>query len=831
MSYYETAYPSLLSGVSEQQPQMRLPGQLTTQVNMLSDLVRGLVRRPPLEYQATFPTFSGSGVADERPYSSRYKWRLLSVGGRDVLFIANYGSLFMADAITGAHITTTLGPGVAAYLVGLYSSADHLIKTTTVGPNAYVVDTNQKPNTVNTSTGSIDPENAGYGYVVSGAFNTKYTITVQDYAPIGPNLTATGTYTTPDGSTAGDADMAAPEYIAQQLETSLLAAISAAGGDFPTTVTVDREGAYLFVRRTGTGGLQVNSDNPPTLVQVSNKSHVRSAGELPAVLPSVADTYSVQVGTGAAAVYYRYIAETSQWVEDAKYGQAEYLANMGLVIKPSGNDISVELLRSDRRAAGTAETNPTLKISEGITGISSFKGRLVLLAGQYVCMSAANNPLVWYRTTITGLDDSDPIEIAAAEISAPYHSAVPFNTGLLVTSNKHQAFIPGDIVLTPRTATIAIISEYDTTDTAALSSIGRSALLPFKRRAATDKGTQDYTGLLEALPTDSYTASLLATDITAHIPRYMEGLPRCIISSSSNDVVAMIVAPDKPITWGSPAQTSTGWETYSIYVHQFLWEGSEKTATAWHRWDFKQPVLFMYFIQDNMYVVFGLDDPTSQSTGYVSLGVIALGRGSEPAHYLDYGRKLVAGIEGTDLRINSGHEAGLYRADLDDLRAYKLTGDDAGLGEKPITTVVPISSSLIVQPIDASYGDEYIIGYLYKSEFEPTPPILRDRSGHVLADAKIPVIRYKAHVVDSGLLQAQVSDKVYKSGVFDVPIIGLDAPNTLGTAPLSTSGVVTIPARTSARDTSLVLSTSDYYGFTVSTLEYGFKLNMKHRRG
>lgn len=42
MSTYEAAYKSLLQGVSQQLPEERLPGQLTAQVNMVSDPVTNL---------------------------------------------------------------------------------------------------------------------------------------------------------------------------------------------------------------------------------------------------------------------------------------------------------------------------------------------------------------------------------------------------------------------------------------------------------------------------------------------------------------------------------------------------------------------------------------------------------------------------------------------------------------------------------------------------------------------------------------------------------------------------------------------------------------------
>ena len=54
MSTYEAAYKSLLQGVSQQLPEERLPGQLTSQVNMVSDPVTNLRRRPGVLFRKSW---------------------------------------------------------------------------------------------------------------------------------------------------------------------------------------------------------------------------------------------------------------------------------------------------------------------------------------------------------------------------------------------------------------------------------------------------------------------------------------------------------------------------------------------------------------------------------------------------------------------------------------------------------------------------------------------------------------------------------------------------------------------------------------------------------
>ena len=64
MPTYESAYKSLLQGVSQQIPEERLPGQLSAQVNMLSDPVTNLRRRPGAQLRdvSTMPSATCNSI-------------------------------------------------------------------------------------------------------------------------------------------------------------------------------------------------------------------------------------------------------------------------------------------------------------------------------------------------------------------------------------------------------------------------------------------------------------------------------------------------------------------------------------------------------------------------------------------------------------------------------------------------------------------------------------------------------------------------------------------------------------------------------------------------
>ena len=56
-SALDGALKSLIQGVSQQTPRERLDGQVSLQTNMLSDVVRGMRRRPGMRIRAASHTF------------------------------------------------------------------------------------------------------------------------------------------------------------------------------------------------------------------------------------------------------------------------------------------------------------------------------------------------------------------------------------------------------------------------------------------------------------------------------------------------------------------------------------------------------------------------------------------------------------------------------------------------------------------------------------------------------------------------------------------------------------------------------------------------------
>lgn len=202
MSTFEAAYKSLLQGVSQQLPSERLPGQNTAQVNMVSDPVTGIRRRPGAEVRFTAVWGNvGAGTLTG--------WFTDLAGGRvHILLNTSNGEIFMLDEELN---------GIAFLEGGDYlTNADPArIRAASVGNEFFLCNVDKAPELRYRNTMS-DPTNSGFFYVTAGAFGKSYSIDL-----IYPGGSTSAVYTTPSGSGSGDAALASPEYIATQLVNQL----------------------------------------------------------------------------------------------------------------------------------------------------------------------------------------------------------------------------------------------------------------------------------------------------------------------------------------------------------------------------------------------------------------------------------------------------------------------------------------------------------------------------------------------------------------------------------------------------------------------------------
>ena len=780
MAYIESSYKQLLFGVSQQDYKDRLDGQNEEQVNMVSDLTFNLRRRAPLRFaQWSGVTTPGDRLAHFDTTVSNARLSLLvdtTIG--QVRVVATTGVL---------QITMSAG-----YLLANSGSS---IKFATVGDSVFIVNTERRPTVQPAPEAAALPPapRRGYYYVLAGQFSKEYRLTVLNRST---GVSTSVSYTTPDGSTAGDAALTTPEYIAQQLQTAAAAngAIGTAAG-----VTYAREGPYVYIS-SANFDITVSSDSGSMFILTSLAGNIRTVGDLPARLPDTADGFIVGVGTSKTSTYYRWDAERQSWLEDASWDAYQTLTDMPVRLFLGPTTWQLEIPVYERRASGDAETNPNPHFTEtDITGISTFQGRLVILANDTVSMSASDNPLRWYRSTVASLESDDPIEIAStASQSAPYRWAVPFNLDLVLWADRYQSVVPGTVAVTPANASIAVLSQYEAQLQASPVLTGRSVFFAAPRSFG-------FSGIWEAVPSDFSDTQLIGTDVTNHIPRYVHGDIRFMAASSTSSILVAGFAG----------------ALNELLVHEYLWQGNEKQHHSWHKWVFDWDIEHAWFVVDRLHMYVRV----AGELAYAILDLrIGAGDSSPSTGRLDLFQDVT--VTGAGQIVLETRLVDVWLQD-GGVWAFKMSGSNPFMPQ--LLTELDRSgglSTMLVQ--NSAPGDTFRVGRRFTSRIVPTAPSARDRNEVPITTARTLIHKWVVSLNNTGEFTYTVSDKYRPPIATKTSPLKFGSPELSAGQPLVAGGQQYIPARLDMPTSRLELSTDDVYDMNITSLEYGFRYHQRY---
>lgn len=769
MSTSESSYKSLLQGVSQQIPRERLPGQLTAQLNMLADPVTNLRRRPGAQYlkhRAWAAVDAGhilgwfTDVAGERLHVI-----LNTATGEILLMDGNLNELAMLNA--GAYLQTTNPSSIRA---------------ATVGNECFLCNTEKLPALVHGGTTTSD---GGFFYIVAGAFSKGYDVSVT-----WSGGTYSASYTTPSGAAGGDAALATPEYIATQLYNQLVSA---------GLTTIYRVGPYVYM--TTTGGVQVNTTVSTNYIIPSKNRIVSTAGNLPARLPVEANGFVCRVGTVELPQYFKYNSADVSWLEVGAVGSPSGITNMPISVYYNGAAWALNTSDYEGRNAGGDETNkPHEFCTQGITGMATYQGRLVLMSGPMVSLSASGKPRRFFRSTVTSVVDSDPIEIGSGmNSSAAYEHAIPFQKDLVLLSSAYQAVIPSNnTAITPRNATVVPTSSHEVDVTSPPIALGRTLMYAAPR-------SEDFFGVREMVPSPYTDSQYVSNDATPHLPKYMGG--RCRFSVSSSVANMALFAPSGDLR--------------SMIVHEYMWDGDQKVQQAWHTWTFPYDVATAYFAYDKVIIVFAQNDTLVITRIDPRIGVLTFD--SERRPFLD----LWSSQTVTDYVVDV--PAWMLAFDPAVAAKLQLTASTGNLAGDRVGATVEGDSLRVVR----SFRDGAVaIGVPYRSSFSPTPPVVRDYNDVAVSTNKATLLRYILGTKNSQEFKVRVVDR-------NSPDDGISSVGTLlwsslelelGRSRYSTDAASIIPCRTNINTTVVDVYTEGTGELNAVSLEYVLKTNQKIKR-
>lgn len=676
---FNSAYPSLLGGVSQRPPGLRRADQHWEQVNLIADAVRGLTRRQGsvlLDYEASSATNVSATLADADQFETvdlkvvdteiavAYRKGAKPTGSALSVIHAydkNSGSIFpIVRKGTDPDLDLLEAGGVsAAVALGRFLLlAGNTMTPTYSRTDKWAPATNQKLHTVWVRGGAYSRT---FGFAMIRG-NQKFWITyttrsasypdpldTSDLLPTDPDYTKkvtdrTNEYNSRALKWAGEALAdATPENIATRLAERLRSS-----GFLSTSGTVTVSGSTVCITDDSVEDVEVDDGGDGSLMRCAGNvvtapellTSVGYPGKVVKVRPTntlnnvefYVEAVAKDKSTGAfTAVTWEEAAGVEFAVTRAfAFGTIDdgtlYLStDLAWLETQTG----VTFPRYEVSQCGDDTTNePPEFLKDGrITMLGVFQDRLVIGAGGAVNTSRTGDYLNFFPASLLEVDATDPVNfgIIGGEDDTLLRSLV-YDRSLILVGKKRQYVVNGRVPFVPGGNSQATIFA-PIPDSGDVQPVAAGNFMFFAKSAGGSVS-------LHQLQPGQIEQSPFTQELTQDLDTYIGGTARALVACTTPDTVLL----------RADARSS-------LYVYQFSDVGNKRSLSAWNRWD--------------------LSGPTGSSGAIVSISladeaVLVLRYINAASPYLTVERIALTGAEGQhpylDLATQTTPPAGLYTA-------------------------------------------------------------------------------------------------------------------------------------------------------------------------
>ncbi|MCD7896372.1 MAG: hypothetical protein LUG50_06810 [Planctomycetaceae bacterium] len=565
------AVPSFINGVSQQPPTVRLATQCELLENGLPTVSDGLRKRPPLRHLAKL----WPGRMDDA-----YTHAINRDEIEQYMVFISGGDLKVIDLLDNGREIPVAFPDGKAYLKAALPRDS--FSSVTVADYTFIVNKNVTVALLDEVTPDPTPE--ALVYVKHNYSSTTYKVIVD-----GQEATHT---------TAGSDTQPNSQKIAAALKTQL----ERSGG-----LTVDITGSVLRISKTDGSDFTFSvTDSWGEQALVGIKKQVAKFTDLPA---KAFDGFKVKV-TGESKgedddYYVCYDSEggtrNGTWDECRGWGvQSDFdhatmphvlirTEDGTFVFKQANGAEPYEVASWESAKVGDDSSCPPPSfIGKTISGMVFFRNRLGILAGENVVLSRdAEFFNFWPKTTSTAVA-TDPIDYASShEKVSILRFAVPFQDSLALFADQVQFQLGngGASAFSPETVRLDISTQFDCSPKCAPVAAGQNIYFVVENK--------DNSAVMEYfVTTDGVT--LDATEVTAHVPRYIPHGVFKMIASTNDDYLMLLSTAQRNVVW----------------LYKYFWIDEDKVQSAWGKWIFPETdtILSIAGIGPDVYFAIQRDD-------------------------------------------------------------------------------------------------------------------------------------------------------------------------------------------------------------------------------
>ena len=786
--------PNLISGVSQQPWNVRLPTQAEEQINCYSSVTDFLRRRPATVHIAKLKS---AGFPDGCAVHHI---------NRDEL--EKYVCLFTAARIDvydleGKMKTVSASDEALTYLSGIRNPKTDL-RFLTINDYTFVLNRRKTVAQSDELTPKRVPE--ALVFIKQASYNTTYYVTLDE---------KTVSFTTLDGVAPADqpADSLSSKEIAENLANQLKA----------DAYTIEAQNNTIWIRKKDGTDFTIKAEDTRSNTHLSVfKDKVQRFSDLPTVAPK---GFVVEIYGDSSSSFDNYYCRFEPTDSNDSFGSGlwEETVQPGIPYKLDASTMPHALVR---QADGTFEFKP-LEWKERVCGdedsaampsfvgrtlnsVFFYRNRLSFLSEENMVMSEVGEFFNFFPTTVTTLVDSDRIDVAASHVrNNILESAAIFSGGLLLFSDQCQFNLEHDTTLSNATVSVKPVTEFEASVKVVPVSSGKTVFFGNERGA--------YGGLMEYITLPDSSDQNDAADVTAHVPRYIKGHISSLICSTNENVLLVLSEDIRS----------------SIWVYKYFWNGSEKIQSAWCRFDMCGAVLGVFFVNTACYCVMEYADGVYLECMRFDPGY--KDENSEFEYCLD--RKITEAsviVEAYDEKSNTTRMTLPYELSAGTLPIIVTRPAETGArGSGEIFAVLEADAadkkSFVVKGNPA--GKAFYAGVPYTSKYTfSTFAIRESEKGNAITTGRLQLRSLTLNCANTGYLQMLVTPTFRKTSAYTFTGRRLGhSTNRLGYIPLYT-GVIKCPILSLNTQVTIGVSSDSFLPFSLVNASWEGFYNTRDQR-
>ena len=817
MAVVSRAIPTLLRGVSQAADNTKQADHADIQDNADSNPVTGLTKRSGLQYITNLGSSALGNVHIQtinRDLNERYV----------AIFSNGNVRVFELDGTE----KTVNKPDGTTYLNT--SDPRSVIKTVTIADFTFVVNTSVTAAMDSTLSEAASNITQAVVFINQVSDKTTYSITV-------------------DGVTVTDDTSSDSTLSTTQVASDLVSGLNSGLTGF----TIARNGPVIHIKKTDGSNFSIDGNDTQGNTQMTIvKDTIQRFTDLPTVSPN---GYIVEVKgdetTDFDNYYVKFVTnngnafEEGQWEECVQPG-IEFKFNYDtmphvLVRQADGNfrfarvdgdtytisGTNYTLPKWGERTVGDLDSAPSPSfIGSKINNVFFFRNRLGFLADDNVVLSRAAEFFNFFPETVLSVIDSEPIDVAASHTKvAILRSAVTVEQELILFSDQTQFVLTSSTDnLTPRTANVAVLTEFESDDDA--QPVGAGSSIYYLSKRGSFANVREYVYQRDLVIRES-------SNITVHVPKLIpSNLFKFAVSTSADVLVCL--GTDEP---------------NKLYINRWLYgQQYQKILNSWSTFTINEnrSIKNVDFVGSDLFLVI------EEANGTTLEKIPFENNFTEPNATFEYrlDHKVTEATTGVSVVYNSSTNISTFtvpyrlRANMNIVGRYLGSGETSTFVNEQGTTIT-LKPGQVISTTNTTNGStstitatgdfrnsKFIIGEPYEMHYRFSQQRLTQGGGGAteLISGRLQIHHFYIKYEDSGFFQVEVTPENRDTSLhkFTGRLLGA-ASASIGQINLDT-GTFKVPIMSKSDRVDIDVKNNTFLPTLLASAEYEGVFHMRSRR-